>query len=108
MRRSRWDDIPTFDLRPYPFQEEILDVLAAEREVQDKHRHLVVAATGTGKTMIAAFDYRRWAPAPRPSLLFVAHREEILQAGVWGRTGRSCVTRTSAMCWSVAPAPRAA
>jgi HKD family nuclease len=30
----------TFDLRPYPFQEEILDVLAAEREIQEKHRHL--------------------------------------------------------------------
>lgn len=72
-------EIPTFDLRPYPFQEEILDVLAAEREVQDKHRHLVVAATGTGKTMIAAFDYRNWSGDDRPSLLYVAHREEILK-----------------------------
>lgn len=71
--------IPTFDLRPYPFQEEILDVLAAEREVQKKHRHLVVAATGTGKTMIAAFDYRNWSGEDRPSLLFIAHREEILK-----------------------------
>ena len=50
-----------FDLRPFPFQEEILDLIAAEREVQNKHRHLVVAATGTGKTMIAAFDYARVA-----------------------------------------------
>lgn len=72
-------EAPTFDLRPYPFQEEILDTLAAEREVRSKFRHLVVAATGTGKTMIAAFDYRRWAGARRPSLLFVAHREEILR-----------------------------
>ncbi|MFG0244848.1 MAG: DUF3427 domain-containing protein [Phycisphaerales bacterium JB052] len=71
--------LPTFDLRPYPFQEEILDAIAAEREVQGKHRHLVVAATGTGKTMIAAFDYKRWAGNSRPSLLFVAHREEILR-----------------------------
>lgn len=72
---------PTFDLRPFPFQEEILDVLAAEREVRKKTNHLVVAATGTGKTMIAAFDYRRWSErqASRPSLLFVAHREEILR-----------------------------
>ncbi len=46
-----------FDLRRYPFQEEVLNVLAAEREVQNKFRHLVVAATGTGKTMIAAFEY---------------------------------------------------
>lgn len=72
-------DGPIFNLRPYPFQEEILDVLAAEREVQDKNRHLVVAATGTGKTMIAAFDYRNWSGKERPSLLFIAHREEILQ-----------------------------
>jgi superfamily II DNA or RNA helicase/HKD family nuclease len=71
----------TFDLRPYPFQEEILDVLAAERAVQNKDRHLVVAATGTGKTMIAAFDYERVcrATGTKPSLLFVAHREEILR-----------------------------
>jgi superfamily II DNA or RNA helicase/HKD family nuclease len=69
-----------FDLRPYLFQEEILDVLAAEREVQNKYRHLVVAATGTGKTMIAAFDYARVCrqSTAKPSLLFVAHREEIL------------------------------
>jgi superfamily II DNA or RNA helicase/HKD family nuclease len=71
----------TFDLRPYPFQEEILDVLAAERAVQNKFRHLVVAATGTGKTMIAAFDYARACKArgTRLPLLFVAHREEILK-----------------------------
>ena len=72
-------DLPTFDLRPYPFQEEILDAMAAEREVQQKHRHLIVAATGTGKTMIAAFDYKRWADHRKPSLLFIAHREEILR-----------------------------
>lgn len=69
-----------FDLRPFPFQEEILDIIAAEREVQNKHRHLVVAATGTGKTMIAAFDYARVAQqlGRKPRLLFIAHRKEIL------------------------------
>ena len=74
-----------FDLRPYPFQEEILDVLAAEREVQNKYRHLVVAATGTGKTMIAAFDYARVCRQSdaRPTILFVAHREEILRQSPW-------------------------
>jgi superfamily II DNA or RNA helicase len=72
-------DMPTFNLRPYPFQEEILDVLAAEREIQNKNRHLVVAATGTGKTMIAAFDYLRWSGGRRPSVLFIAHRKEILK-----------------------------
>lgn len=69
------------DIRPYPFQEEILDILAAEREIRDKQNHLVVAATGTGKTMIAAFDYRRISrtASTRPPLLFIAHREEILR-----------------------------
>lgn len=73
--------LPTFDLRPFPFQEEILDAIAAEREVRKKMTHLVVAATGTGKTMIAAFDYRRWSEAQSslPPMLFVAHREEILR-----------------------------
>src|SRR5262249_17312444 len=75
-----------FDLRPYEFQQEILDRLDAERNVQSRNRHLIVAATGTGKTLIAAFDYRRWCkqvaaesgPSVRPRLLFVAHREELL------------------------------
>lgn len=73
-----------FDLRPFDFQEEILQKLRAERVLQGRIRQLVVAATGTGKTMIAAFDYRslledaQTKRLPRPRLLFVAHREEIL------------------------------
>lgn len=40
-----------------------------------------MAATGTGKTVISAFDYKRFSLefATRPRLLFVAHREEILR-----------------------------
>ena len=30
-----------------------------ERERHDRHRNLVVAATGTGKTVVAALDYRQ-------------------------------------------------
>ena len=76
-----------FDLRPFPFQQEILDQLRGERELQGRNQHLVVAATGTGKTMIAAFDYRQWSegrPGPKPSLLFVAHRQEILEQALQG------------------------
>ena len=67
------------DIRPHPFQERILDALAAEREA-GFFRNLVVAATGTGKTVMAAFDYarlRRESPE-KSRLLFVAHRKEIL------------------------------
>ncbi|HWZ92665.1 MAG TPA: DEAD/DEAH box helicase family protein, partial [Polyangiaceae bacterium] len=70
-----------FSLRPFPFQEEILDRLATERRVHGRHRNLVVAATGTGKTVIAAFDYARQIGASQipPRLLFLAHRKEILE-----------------------------
>jgi superfamily II DNA or RNA helicase len=78
---SQQDAAFSFDLQPFPFQDEILDILAAERSLQNKFRQLVVAATGTGKTMVAAFDYARVCAQlnGRPSLLFVAHREEILR-----------------------------
>lgn len=68
-----------FDIRPYPYQQEILDKLRAEREVRGFWRNLVVAATGTGKTVIAAFDYRRFCRDQAGRLLFLAHREEILK-----------------------------
>jgi superfamily II DNA or RNA helicase len=66
-----------FDLRPYPFQEEILEQLAEARDGRGHWRNLVVAATGTGKTMLAGFDYAR--QPGRPTLLFLAHREELLR-----------------------------
>ncbi|MBE7325048.1 DEAD/DEAH box helicase family protein [Nocardioides sp. Y6] len=68
-------------LRAKPHQQVVLDRLALQREAFDEHRHLVVAATGTGKTVIAALDYARLCVAgqPRPRLLFVAHRKQILE-----------------------------
>ena len=71
-----------FDIRPYPYQQEILDRLLAEREVRGLYRNLVVAATGTGKTVIAALDYKRFCKqniGKANRLLFIAHREEILK-----------------------------
>lgn len=76
------NNIFLFDITPYAYQQEILDNLQAERTVRGQTRNLVVAATGTGKTVIAAFDYKRFAAqnAGKPCrLLFVAHREEILK-----------------------------
>ncbi|HHV21162.1 MAG TPA: DUF3427 domain-containing protein [Propionibacterium sp.] len=68
------------EVRPYPHQQEALEALEAER-AKKRHRNLVIAATGTGKTVIAALDYRRLCDEAgrRQSLLFVAHRKEILQ-----------------------------
>lgn len=73
-----------FDLRPHPFQERILDALESERRVHGHWRNLVIAATGTGKTVVAAFDYRRFYEERRGQarLLFVAHRREILEQAV--------------------------
>jgi superfamily II DNA or RNA helicase/HKD family nuclease len=75
-----------FDIKPYTYQSEILQKLQAERELHGRHRNLIVAATGTGKTVIAAFDYARFkrdaeleTPGKACRLLFVAHREEILK-----------------------------
>jgi superfamily II DNA or RNA helicase len=65
-----------FDLKPHGYQHTMLDALAAERE-RGHARTLVVAPTGVGKTMVAAFDYARLEPS-RPPLLFVAHRERLL------------------------------
>lgn len=67
------------DVTPYPYQEEILDKIRAEREIHGRTRNLVVAATGTGKTVIAAFDFKRVLKThPHAKFLFVVHREEIL------------------------------
>ncbi len=66
------------ELRPEPFQERLLEQIALAREL-GHHKNLLVSATGTGKTVMAAVDYARLRTAlPRARLLFVAHREEIL------------------------------
>jgi HKD family nuclease len=66
------------ELRPEPFQERLLEQIALARQ-RGRHRNLLVSATGTGKTVMAAVDYARLREQlPRARLLFVAHREEIL------------------------------
>lgn len=67
------------DLLPKPFQQGLLDAVEAERSL-GHNRNLIVAATGTGKTVMAAIDYRNLrASLGRSRLLFVAHRKEILK-----------------------------
>jgi len=68
------------ELKPHPFQERVLESIEAAR-LEGSRRNLIVAATGTGKTVIAAFDFGRYhqANSGTTRLLFVAHRKEILQ-----------------------------
>lgn len=73
-------DFSALDLmRAKDYQQEILEKLDVERNVHGHFRNLVVAATGTGKTVIAAFDFKRCREAhPDCHFLFIAHRQEIL------------------------------
>lgn len=67
-------------IRPFDYQQEIIERLQVEREVRNHWKNLVVAATGTGKTVMAASDYKAFAEKhERARLLFVAQREEILR-----------------------------
>ena len=78
--------IYTMDITPYSYQQEILDKLEAERTIRGYTRNLVVAATGTGKTVISALDYKRFRkqnPGKPHRLLFIAHREEILRQSLY-------------------------
>ena len=66
------------EIRPEPFQSRLLELIELAR-LQGQHRNLLVSATGTGKTVMAALDYQRLrSRLPRARLLFVAHRKEIL------------------------------
>ena len=62
------------------YQNDVLDKLEKERMYNNNWSNLVVAATGTGKTVIAAFDYKRFREKnKRANFLFVVHREEIIR-----------------------------
>ncbi|MFS1425316.1 DUF3427 domain-containing protein [Shewanella sp. 10N.286.48.B5] len=70
----------SFDIQPHSHQQTILDKLKVERALHGRYRNLVVAATGTGKTIISAFDFARfYQNNPEAKFLFIAHREEILK-----------------------------
>jgi superfamily II DNA or RNA helicase len=80
-KKGSEDKLFFMDIRPYPYQQEILDQLEAERSIRGYFRNLIVAATGTGKTVISAFDYKQFCKKnvkKSQRLLFIAHREEIL------------------------------
>ncbi len=67
------------EIRLEPFQDRLLEQIALARH-QGRHHNLLVSATGTGKTVMAAVDYARLREAmPRSRLLFVAHHFEIIE-----------------------------
>lgn len=83
LNQQRGDHQPStahfFDITPFPHQTDILEQLAVERSVHHRFRNLVVAATGTGKTLISAFDFARFVKEkPEANFLFIAHQEEML------------------------------
>lgn len=79
-RRNLGGGFVAFDVTPKPHQARMLEQLQAQRDRHDRHRNLLVAATGTGKTVMAALDYKRLCEKQgrKPTLLFVAHRRRIL------------------------------
>ena len=71
--------LPPIEIRLEPFQERLLEEIEVARQ-RGQHANLLVSATGTGKTVMAAIDYLRLREKlPRKRLLFVAHRKEILE-----------------------------
>lgn len=82
------------EVEPFLHQVEMLEDLEAERD-KGYHRNLLVAATGTGKTVIAALDYKRLCEVAgrELNLLFVAHRQEILKQSL--RTYRDVLQKGS-------------
>lgn len=83
VRQPRAESFPGFalpptELRLEPFQQRLLEQIDLAR-AQGRHRNLLVAATGTGKTVMAAAWYAQLRrELPRARLLFVAHRVELL------------------------------
>ncbi|WP_406116455.1 DUF3427 domain-containing protein [Streptomyces sp. NBC_01014] len=83
------------EIQPFPYQRDMLERLEVERDIHGRDRNLLVAATGTGKTVMAALDYKALCEkyGRDLSLLFVAHRKEILQQSL--RTYRKVLSNAT-------------
>ena len=87
------------EIRPEPFQARLLELIALSR-LRGHHRNLLVSATGTGKTVMAALDYQRLRQRlPRARLLFVAHRQESWSRA-WPPSATPCATPPLASVWA--------
>lgn len=77
--RSGGMTLALYEIEAKDFQKPILEELTEARAL-GRNRNLLVAATGTGKTIMAALDYRGLRQSKEvDSLLYVAHRKEILE-----------------------------
>ncbi|KAA6447298.1 DUF3427 domain-containing protein [Bacillus swezeyi] len=65
-------------IKPNIMQKQALKNLKLTRE-QAYSKAVIIAATGTGKTYLAAFDFVQYQPK---KLLFIAHREELLDKAI--------------------------
>lgn len=68
------DQTQHIEITPNAMQVDALSAIASVRTA-GKNRALVISATGTGKTILSAFDVRAVNPK---KMLFIAHREQIL------------------------------
>jgi|GEM_PF-671505 len=77
--KNTTNDLITQIIKPFAYQQEILDVLNQRIEI-GKNKHLIVMATGTGKTALVAFFYKQLFSqmGRKPKLLYISHQQEIL------------------------------
>ena len=95
------------DVHPYPHQQRMLERLMVERERHDHHRNLVVAATGTGKTVVAALDYRQLRRRLIATSRCCSSRTENASSSRVARPSGACsTTRRSARSTAAAGWPR--
>lgn len=66
------------DIQPNEMQKEALKNLVFTRK-NGHTKGVIIAATGTGKTYLSAFDVQQFQPK---RLLFIAHREELLNSAI--------------------------
>lgn len=78
LKKDEGDYLSPLEFRLSPFQERLLEQVQIAR-ANGSRKNLLVSATGTGKTVMAAVDYARLASTMKSNrLLFVAHTKEIL------------------------------